>query len=583
MSRGENHKVLFMHVELFHDTDARNLIDDPSFIQSWHDLCHKCPTATSFQSPSFVRAWFHCYSEHWRPIVVLSREKDGDLSALWILANSLDARKITHPGAHQSEYQTWIAKTGADIDFFSAAWAEITRQLPLSSLKIKYFPNAELARAIQKSPKTSRICIVNYHKRPLLELNTDNIEASFKKKANKSRLNRLKKQGEIQFRRIATREELDAVFDQLIAFYDFRQGATHNSIPFRSDPCKRAFLSNLLADPENRAYVTTTLLDGQPIAAFWGAVSSGIVHLGMLIHSPFYAENSPGKLHIMQLSKHLAEHGKQTIDLTPGGDTWKERFANIHDEVAEIDIFKTARARLIALLFIKTQLYCKRCINAAGLSTSAIKSYFWMFRKITPKSVARKLCDWAYTKRELRIYRCERGLSDRITSNDMIRCNSLPDLISFEPGETWQTSRSFLTAALHRIENGESAFTISINKKLAASGWLVKDQRTSVLSEVHQTMLLPEGSVSLYDFYTDPKFRGRGLYRQLIAHMLQLAFSNENTKYAYICVLADNGASRHVIEKAGFQHQGSFYLERKFGRLKKWADKDASKQESIDA
>ncbi len=177
-------------------------------------------------------------------------------------------------------------------------------------------------------------------------LNNNDIQASFAKKSNKSRFNRLKKLGKLEFRQLTDSTELERVFDDLIAYYDFRQGAVNHSTPFREDPQKRRFHTDLFASAQGEAYITATYLDERLIAAFWGAVSGKTVHLGMLIHSPFLAEHSPGKLHIMQLSEHLLKVGKDVLDLTPGGDAWKERFANAHDKVAEAIVYRSQWTRI---------------------------------------------------------------------------------------------------------------------------------------------------------------------------------------------------------------------------------------------
>ena len=96
-------------------------------------------------------------------------------------------------------------------------------------------------------------------------------------------------------------------------------------------------------------------------------------------------------------------------------------------------------------------------------------------------------------------------------------------------------------------------------------------------------MTLPVGSVALYDFYSHPDFRGRGLYRATISHMLQQAFADEAIEYAYISVLADNVPSRHVIEKVGFEYQGSFFWQRRFGSERKWASPSFSLSEAASA
>lgn len=93
-----------------------------------------------------------------------------------------------------------------------------------------------------------------------------------------------------------------------------------------------------------------------------------------------------------------------------------------------------------------------------------------------------------------------------------------------------------------------------------------------MMSEVDQTLRLPANSATLYDFYTAPAFRGRGLYSAAIDHILADAFADPSLEFAYISVLADNLPSRKVIERAGFQYQGSFHWHRRLGRRRTYAD-----------
>jgi hypothetical protein len=44
---------------------------------------------------------------------------------------------------------------------------------------------------------------------------------------------------------------------------------------------------------------------------------------------------------------------------------------------------------------------------------------------------------------------------------------------------------------------------------------------------------------------------------------------------AHITVLAENGASRHVIEKLGFRYVGSFYRRVSLGRVARWCEPPA--------
>jgi RimJ/RimL family protein N-acetyltransferase len=413
---------------------------------------------------------------------------------------------------------------------------------------------------------------VKCHVRPLFHLVAGDIQASFAKKSNKSRFNRLKKFGKLEFRRILNAGELDKVLDSLILFYDFRQGAVHHSLPFRDDPQKREFHARLFATESDMIYLTATFLDERLLAAFWGMVSGKTVHLGILAYSPFFAEHSPGKLHLMQLADRLCKDGMRVLDFTPGGDPWKERFANVHDEVAEARIYRSSLVRVQARIWKKMLKWGKTLGSRVGLTPSYLKTTFFKVSRLRPSYVMWKFRIWKGVYREFRIYRIEPTSKEGFHTDERVNCNSLSDILLFEPSETWQTRDGFLSDTLKRLEQGELAFTIRIKKYLAHWGWMVVNQTESYISEVKQKVTFPSQSIVLYDFYTNPNFRQQGLYRSTISHMVSEAFGLYQAQYVYILVLADNRPSRNIIETLGFAYQGSYFLKRCLWWEKKWTN-----------
>lgn len=557
------------HVDLAYGQSAHGLLADERFVTQWRKLYDAIPHATAFQTPHFVRPWYRTYHAQWQPVIIHSQDSQSDLTGLWLLAHDQTTNTLVHAGAHQAEYHAWLALPGEDSSFLSAAWSKLIQQVEFATLRFKYLPAA--ASSILCSALGDEACgVVRPHSRPLLKLDPAEIKASFAKKSNKSRFNRLKKLGKLEFRRITDAGELEKVFDDLIVYYDFRQGAVNRTSPFHEDPLKRQFHLDLFSAAPAETCVTITYLDERPIAAFWGTASEDTVHLGMLVYSPFLAAHSPGKLHMMQLSDHLLDEGKNVIDLTPGGDPWKERFANTHDEVAEVTLYRSQRTRARVAATENLVRNAARCAAYVGITPARAKSTLSMLQRVRPSKLIKKVAGLIGVAREFRIYRCDRKLASIGHPDERVHCNSLADLLAFEPGESWQTRDIFLSSALARIEQGESAYTIRVANHLAHVGWMVTNQATSYMTEVKQSMTFPPGSVALYDFYSHPDFRGRGFYRATILHMLHAAFTNSNADYAYISVLADNLPSRHVIETTGFEYQGSFFWERRFGTEKKW-------------
>lgn len=558
-------------VDILIGKSAHQVLDDVQFMSAWQRLYTRSQHATVFQSPTFVSVWYQTYRVNWEPVIVRSVDSKGEMVGLWLLAYSPKQQELVHAGGHQAEYQVWLTLPGADAIFLESAWLALKHQLSFETLRFKYLPAIAIVDALRNVAALNGCLTVRTHIRPLMTIDLADIKSSFAKKSNKSRFNRLKKLGVIEFRRLSEPDEVEAVFDEFIDCYDFRQGAINHVTPFREDPLKREFHVNLFAASLEETYFTVTYLNGRAIAGFWGATHRQIVHLGMLVYSPFFAAHSPGKLHIMQLCERLFEDGKTVLDLTPGGDPWKERFANSHDEVAELIFYRSKPARRRADFIQGGRQWAKRWLARVGVQPANLQRVLMSMRSSQPTAILRKVRSQVYVNREYRVYRGDRAFGARFASDVRVSFNAISDLLCFDPIESWQSRDAFLSSALSRLENGESVYTICINNCLAHYGWMIRGHTKSYSTEVQQSINLPPQSVALYDYYTHPHFRGRGLYRATIGHMLHEAFNDAGAQYAYISVLADNLPSRHVIESLGFEHQGSLYWKRKLCVEKKWA------------
>ncbi|HZP88474.1 MAG TPA: GNAT family N-acetyltransferase [Burkholderiales bacterium] len=556
------------------------LVTDVRFIEAWRPLYDSCPHSTAFQSPSFVRTWYAVYRAQWEPVIVYVADARG-LVGLWLLARHRDQGGLTHAGAHQAEYHTWLARPGMDDVFLGQAWAALEQRVQFNTFTLKYLPNAALAYKLLSVPGLERRIELRVCARPLARLDAEDIKASFAKKSNKSRFNRLKRLGSLEFRKLTAQAEFETVFEELVACYDFRQGAVNGVTPFREDPFKGDFHRALFEQAADITHLTVTYLNDRPIAALWGGVSHADVHLGMLIHSPLLAEHSPGKLHLMLLSEHLLSEGKGTLDLTPGGDPWKERFANAHDEVAEVLIHGSLWSRSKARVKDQLLRWGKGTLAHAGVTTTEARSFVRGARRVRLASLTKRGVEWIKSDRELRIYRSDRSHAQTFRHDPRVRCNDPADLLLFTPSDASLTRERFLSAALARLEEGESVYTVRIGERLAHCGWLVRNQAKSQLSEVDQCLDLPAGSSTLYDFFTHPDFRGRGLYRATLGHMLRDVFDDPSAQYAYICVLASNAPSRHVIEGMGFEYRRSLFWERRLGGVpQKWSSSDIAETDA---
>ncbi|MCA9193107.1 MAG: GNAT family N-acetyltransferase [Planctomycetales bacterium] len=66
----------------------------------------------------------------------------------------------------------------------------------------------------------------------------------------------------------------------------------------------------------------------------------------------------------------------------------------------------------------------------------------------------------------------------------------------------------------------------------------------------------------LQSVYVDPKFRGRGVFRSLVVHVLKLAEQAPDTVGVRLYVERENRAAQAVYQRTGFQDSGYLVLEK---------------------
>jgi hypothetical protein len=284
------------------------------------------------------------------------------------------------------------------------------------------------------------------------------------------------------------------------------------------------------------------------------------------------AEHSPGKLHVLQLSELLIQEGIEVLDLTPGGDPWKERFATAHEDAAEVTLYRSGYGRRAAEAAGLVLEWAKRIAARGGVQPVHLRRTWSAMQPASALSAGRKVSAWVGANRELRIYRSDRALAAAFPRDDRVLRNSVADLVRARNGWTRQSKHAALLTALDRLERGETSFTITIEGRLAHSGWLVDDAKEWLLAGVNQQVAMPDGSAALYDFAAHATDQGDDAYRALICHALRTVFDEGRAAFVYIPVPSSDGAARRVVESLGLPYQGSLHWKRRLGLERTWAD-----------
>jgi len=438
---------------------------------AWDRLWAACPWSTAFQSRAFFDIWARNYREVWSPLLVIGRRADGSLAGIMPLAENRDA--IVGAGAHQAEYQGPISSEGDALAFFRAALAALAKHAPRHELRLRYLPwnvPSSVVEWLGRYDRALSVPCVTWH---MLADGTA-VDSAMKKAGNKSKLNRLRRVGQVEFRRL-TPELLEADFDRIVAMYDFRQGALHDVCPFADDRRKLRFHLDWLRNAPHQLHATGLYVDGQLISAVLLAWSKDEAHLAISAHSPVHAVFSPSKLNLYFAARSLSEEGGRALDLTPGDDPWKARFGSQARTVWDVKVFAspwTARAERSQRT---VKHVARRLLSYLGLSADDFKG--WIRRldgalRLRRAKAARSVSQYLFDIGR-RFPREERTAA--------VSVNSLQNLLSLSGAFPRDERSTFLAEALGRIESGDQCFVAFDRTRTAyCLGWLRTQEKAKV-------------------------------------------------------------------------------------------------------
>ncbi len=546
---------------VYSDSEALQAIATAQIQTQWRNLAAKCPWATSLQSPEFATTWYECYGELYRPLILVRYSSGEEMDGLIALAVERTTGKLTTAGSHQAEYQVWLALPGQQT--FVVECLEKLRQLGFSSLSFTYLPPGTPLDWLKNG--WSDASTLRAVQRPLLTV--DNIEAvreSLAKKKNRRRLEKLQENGPLSFLELRTPQELDGYYDDIIDFYDFRMGAVNGTCPFREDLRKRPFYRALMA--QGLLHVTVMKIGEKLVASHIGLRNQTEVVLGIVGHSPFEAIHSPGKLHILQLGSLLHDEGFTNLDLTPGGDSYKEDRATRYDEAHELTVFLDKGALARHRRSVRVQALEKKVASVLRLSKqglSRLRSFLQNpIRGLA--SLLRSARRWMWSSEETRFYRAEANAAGSADSE--IRRDHLRDLLCYEPaGRDSRSKQEFLSDSLAAVESGVQFYSIVRNNMIVSCAWVTNVATKAPINKALRSHEYPPRSAVIYDFYVQAHAD-----RQVLALLQKIVkdATAEGAEAVFLTIPAEDRAARQAAEEAGFKYQDSVVRSVRFGSVK---------------
>jgi CelD/BcsL family acetyltransferase involved in cellulose biosynthesis/GNAT superfamily N-acetyltransferase len=549
-------------------------LSDPEYGRQWDSLHAACPWATAFQSRGFAGIWYSTYAPLFDPLLLYTCDGQGVLSGLFALAVNRRTGELVPAGAHQAEYHAWIAFPDGGDSFVESALDFLAARFPHASLHLQYLPPSAPTEWLRPGRPWGARTRVEPVRRPLIKLGPGTAaEQSLQKKRYRSRLDRLEREGPVAFDVLHGRSGIEPLFDRVADMYDLRVGAFYRDAPFRQDPFKREFYLRM-ADSPGLLHVSVLRVGDRILAAHLGARDRTSVVLGVTAHSPFYAAHSPGTLLLLFLGREIGREGYLDLDLTPGDDDYKTRLSDHGDSAYLVTTY--FRDWLVMRHDAREWLAkcAKRFLSLLGVEPANAKQRFQallpVLRRAATIGLPWKLLRWAAREIrsdvELRYYRMAPEDAPRCNLDPRFRRDSLSDLLQYVPASPGDLSQpEFWLQALQRLERGAHAYTVSEGGRLLHYAW-VSPAGGPQPTDVGDTIDLPPNSLALWDDYTHPAARGKGLHKASIRHRLRDSAGAPGVAGIFMCVLADNGPSRHNIEQSGFTLFSTVVRRIRFGK-----------------
>lgn len=350
--------------------DALAFISSPGFLAGWEAVLQDCTWSTACQHPDFIIPWYQIYRDRCSPVVVTAQDDDGTVTGLLTLALINGGKRLVGAGMVEAEYQCWVERPGNGNRFIRQAIEAIRTAFPKSTLHLRYI-NVGAPVDWIGSLASGYYYRLHEHARPLMKLDGPEIAGRLESKKNRTKINKLKRSGALSFERVNDHDAFLASFDDVCAKYDRRQKEKNFVAPFQDDPLKGRFYKEL----HRRGILHATSLNvGDRIAAFHlGLISRDWLHLGINVQSSDFEAYSPGKLHVLMLGAFLHKEDFLMLDLTPGGDAYKESFATQHDTVYEFLLFPGYLSFLKNRVTVSTRTWAKSALKRLNIRSSLLR------------------------------------------------------------------------------------------------------------------------------------------------------------------------------------------------------------------
>jgi CelD/BcsL family acetyltransferase involved in cellulose biosynthesis/GNAT superfamily N-acetyltransferase len=550
------------------DALERALMEPP--LSGWEGLLDRDPSGTPFQSPVWVMPWYRSYRSFDPRVLVIVR--GGELIGVVPLAIATATRRLTFAGDNMTDYRDVVAHPPYRREVVQEFLLFLKRGrhsvLHLGST----YPESETPAVVLEVAAECGIYTHLHYNDGWRWWPHEQKEDPLKKKSVRYPINYFKRTGTLLAEHVQTEERWAQFKERFYPQHTLRQLFGGRAVSL-NDPQKQAFFDALFRS--KHGHVTALWYNGELIAGHVGTVFCRVLYWGAPSFDIRQRQYSPN---IVLLTLTMAEHERwqfDGLDMTIGTGEVKERFSTSRVVLPWVELYTRRDQFLLRQARAASAKIGRNIASHMGGHDTWDKRFKPLLEKARHKLArVKELGPAQAASRALETIAAHiggrrRGIVYLATPADVretmpmlregdtmeIHDNTLEDLAKRHKWDD-QAARE-ISSKVRTFTDGLKAnrtfHTVLINDLLAAWGYSYWPTEPATLTEIGPVQLHFEpNSVSLYDFYTLPEYRGRKLYPALLTWILKKRFA-EGAQRAYITVLERNSASCSAIERAGFR------------------------------
>lgn len=479
-----------MNLKVLQRDEYLEITRNTEFISDWQELANKSQEFTLIQEPDLVISWYEAYKSQYDPLLVIAYSKSiKKIIGILPLAVSLKTDELSHAGDEQAEYNGWVCEKEYEEEFLINSLVLLRDKLKLNQWNWGWIPpNANTNWLFSKKLEENGISVnIGTSELPIYDLSDqERIDKIKKSKSTKSKINRLKRTGELRIERITDLAKAEQVFVDLKKISNFRNMAVYDNMPFsNNDSNKEKWHLNHL-DGSDSVHFTVLWQGDEFLACNFGFCSDDTVIIGLFTYNPVQGAHSPGNVFLIELIDFIKKEGFQYLDLSPGGDPYKERFSNTHIALTKPVFCFNSR--------------CKFKTKVITYLKNKIKEKYSYRDLINIKSkIKRKFSGITNGHKKSEVFR----FSPEDSNDDHVKFNlqRYDDLLLYKEEKGCKKHNEVIFSSLKNFERGDLLYTLVEDERLVFSAWVSLSGKKHWDKELDEFTSITANNILVYDIH----------------------------------------------------------------------------------